>query len=152
MAPHFLSFAQSPAGRQPARRSRLLPLLAAAALIFVAARAAIWSHGRSSGADQLEITQHSVSAVAGTAASGALAVGDASATVSKKAGGPRMPAVDLVACMAEANTTGGRAMTTDMYLSGEPTRWRADLSSSLLAVSPLASYSLAMLRRLDVWH
>ncbi len=98
---------QAPLSRAAARRarilSRLLPLLALAALVFAGVRALGWlSGGRS----------RSAASRGGVRAAASDATG----------AGPPTPQVDLAACMAEPNATAGRLMTTDLYLSGEPTR------------------------------
>lgn len=116
------------------RRSRLLQLAAVAALLFVTARAVSWSRG---GRDD------SVANSGGSAGCGAAAGGGeravvenrkpiASAAAAAAANAPQMPAVDLAACMAEDNATVGRPMTTDMYLSGNPTRCPARMAHPLL--------------------
>lgn len=122
----FIVDFQAVAGRSP-RRGRLLQLAAVAALLFAAVRAVSWSRGTQS-VDIRDVSNGPLSA-------GSMGIDRASTTVrssadtaaavpARAAASSRlhMPAVDLAACMAEDNATAAPPMTTDMYLSGEPTR------------------------------
>jgi hypothetical protein len=117
---------QAVAGRGP-RRSRLLQLAAVAALLFAAVRAITWLRGIQS-VDIREVSngQRSVGGMgidmASTTARSRADTAAAAPARAAASSGLRMPAVDLAACMAEDNTTAAPPMTTDMYLSGKPTR------------------------------
>ena len=117
---------QAGAGRGP-RRSRLLQLAAVAALLFAAVRAITWLRGTQSvdirdlGNGQPGLGGMGIDMVSMTIGNSADTATAAPAKAAASSGVP-MPAVDLAACMAEDNATAALPMTTDMYLSGDPTR------------------------------
>ena len=119
---------QAAAGRGP-RRSRLLQLAAAVALLLAAVRGISWLRGTQS-VDIRDISNGPLSVggmgidVASTSIRSSADRPAAAPARAAASSGLSMPAVDLAACMAEDNATSAAAapMTTDMYLSGEPTR------------------------------